>query len=524
MLKNMKVLPKLPNLPNLVKTLLLILVLISGCSISVYAEFISYLDASLKNETDYNVQNVKLSVSKKGSLLEILNQQVAPGQSQAIANFGMNFAGQLSQDLSISIHDSSSNKIGTCNIHIGVGSFFAKPDFTGSVCKLVDPKTADHLQVNPRYEIVDFVYKVTYTISKERNFSRIFVFGDSLSDNGNLYQRSVALSLIFPISPILPISPPYFEGRFTNGKVWVEHLSEKLNIPSSSLLNYAFAGASVEKDMLPVPNLSKQINTYLNWNRSGDPYALYIVWIGSNDFVRHLDKADSELIKIVLDGNESSIRRLILNGAKHILAPKLPDISLVPESYDRDATNGNNTYSARVEQLVKNYNIAYEQALNKLSEEFPDVNIMTFDVYNFMRNTKARANEYGFTKVKERCNLNTYWANELEVCDKPEEYVFWDGMHPSAKAHGILSGLIFDMIVKNNYKPNNKLTRLKALADEVVIRNRAAIKSLHKDLSDFNNGMLGSEYSGSGAAAVRGNFYGHFDGLRAVVDQGIPLY
>ena len=43
----------------------------------------------------------------------------------------------------------------------------------------------------------------------------IVVFGDSLSDNGNLYEI---------MKHQLPQSPPYYKGRFSNGPVWVEHL------------------------------------------------------------------------------------------------------------------------------------------------------------------------------------------------------------------------------------------------------------------------------------------------------------
>ncbi len=57
-------------------------------------------------------------------------------------------------------------------------------------------------------------------------FSRIVVLGDSLSDTGNFHQASGGI-------------PPYFNGRFSNGRVWVEYLAENLGLeldPSDNLL------------------------------------------------------------------------------------------------------------------------------------------------------------------------------------------------------------------------------------------------------------------------------------------------
>ena len=45
----------------------------------------------------------------------------------------------------------------------------------------------------------------------------LIVFGDSLSDNGNLYAAAGVPG------------PPYFEGRFSNGPTWVEVLAERLD-------------------------------------------------------------------------------------------------------------------------------------------------------------------------------------------------------------------------------------------------------------------------------------------------------
>ena len=69
----------------------------------------------------------------------------------------------------------------------------------------------------------------------------VVMFGDSLSDNGNLYEY---------MQRQLPQSPPYYEGRFADGPVWVERLVE-LYFPDDApvhLLDYAFGGAGISED------------------------------------------------------------------------------------------------------------------------------------------------------------------------------------------------------------------------------------------------------------------------------------
>src|SRR5215831_1356590 len=65
-------------------------------------------------------------------------------------------------------------------------------------------------------------------------FSRIVVFGDSLSDTGNFYSLT---------GNQLPPSP-YSNGRFSNGSLWVEYLADDLGMQVLQEDNYAVAGAT----------------------------------------------------------------------------------------------------------------------------------------------------------------------------------------------------------------------------------------------------------------------------------------
>ena len=51
-------------------------------------------------------------------------------------------------------------------------------------------------------------------------FQNVVVFGDSLSDQGNVFLHS---NETFPLEP-------YYKGRFSNRRVWVELLAEQLGV------------------------------------------------------------------------------------------------------------------------------------------------------------------------------------------------------------------------------------------------------------------------------------------------------
>ncbi|HIK54917.1 MAG TPA: hypothetical protein IGS37_07125 [Synechococcales cyanobacterium M55_K2018_004] len=81
-------------------------------------------------------------------------------------------------------------------------------------------------------------------------FNQLVIFGDSLTDPGNVYNVTRAANVLIPgVIPISPAVPPYdSKGRITNGdpsgdrrSIWVDFVSDKLNQtvkPSTELTFY----------------------------------------------------------------------------------------------------------------------------------------------------------------------------------------------------------------------------------------------------------------------------------------------
>ncbi len=113
-------------------------------------------------------------------------------------------------------------------------------------------------------------------------YSEIVVFGDSLSDTGNLFVDSGGVVT----------APPYFSGRFSNGPVWVEVLAGQLGLtaPAPSLAggtNYAFGGAETGPGLSSVdtPNVGRQIDSFVADRGAFVGDELIVVAAGSNDLL-----------------------------------------------------------------------------------------------------------------------------------------------------------------------------------------------------------------------------------------------
>src|SRR6476659_9041055 len=152
------------------------------------------------------------------------------------------------------------------------------------------------------------LFAATSSFGQAPAFSQVVVFGDSLSDTGNVRARTSAKSSGAIDYPSHTFN--YDNGRFTNDTdtdpsshtylgVWHEQLARTfLGLPAASNslgggLDYAFGGATtmngtheeVQETFLgdisiTIDDMGKQMDDYFAAHAI-DPNALYIVWGGS---------------------------------------------------------------------------------------------------------------------------------------------------------------------------------------------------------------------------------------------------
>lgn len=111
-------------------------------------------------------------------------------------------------------------------------------------------------------------------VSVPDHFSSFWVLGDSLSDPGNVFAATGGL---------VPTSPPYFEGRFSNGPIWAEFLTDAFAADGKPTGNFAFGGAKAIADADLVPDLELQALTLTAERGSFGARPLVSIWMGGND-------------------------------------------------------------------------------------------------------------------------------------------------------------------------------------------------------------------------------------------------
>ena len=256
-------------------------------------------------------------------------------------------------------------------------------------------------------------------------YSALYVFGDSLSDTGNVNVVTGGVPL-----------PPYATGRFSNGPVWVETFAANLGLTAVNSLsggtNYAFGGAPTGAPFTSSsPSLTVQATGMYLPSVGGvaDPNALYVVWGGGND----VRSGSGAVLSASVPNIVNIITTLAAAGATNFLVPNLPNIGLTPE-----AIAGGPATVAGATFLSVTFNGQLIAATAGLRSSL-GVNIIDVDVYSFLNNVIANAGALGITNTTGKCFSGTTGVGGPgTVCANPNEYVFWDGIHPTAAAHAML--------------------------------------------------------------------------------------
>jgi phospholipase/lecithinase/hemolysin len=271
-----------------------------------------------------------------------------------------------------------------------------------------------------------------------QNNDEIYVFGDSLSDIGNVFNTT---------GGIIPPNPTYFNGRFSNGPVWVEYLASDLGLELNLNNNFAYGGATTGSKNIGIaslPGLQQQINSFTSANQAGNPNALYVIWAGVNDYVDYFF-GDIPNPNQAVNNLSVAVTSLAAIGAKNFLVVNLPDLGKFP------VTGGNNQDSSLLSTFTNEHNSSLSANLNFLSEELsPNINIIPLDVNSLFNRIIADPGEFGFTNVTESCigDLSVVSINvpKQPVACVPDKFLFWDQIHPTTAAHQLIGELAFSAV------------------------------------------------------------------------------
>jgi phospholipase/lecithinase/hemolysin len=298
------------------------------------------------------------------------------------------------------------------------------------------------------------------------DYSNVYVFGDSLSDNGNL--RALA-------------PEQTYGDRFSNGPVAVEIVAGALGhvlTPSYHLVggttgnNFAIAGAkAIDEDgneATPDINLPTQVNAFLAINGGVAPSdALYIMLIGGNDIraareIRSatvfaatpeerqaIRKAANESLNVAVASEQAQLLKLIAAGAQNIIVSNAPDIGAIPETdliaagllanaQTKSQIRKANRFADVTTKLSTKYNRKLARKLAR-TEHQTGVDLIEYDLFSFLSDQVDNAEDYGYTNTDDACAYFLSAGGALNPeCDgyaTATGFLFFDEIHPTTKAH-----------------------------------------------------------------------------------------
>jgi outer membrane lipase/esterase len=276
----------------------------------------------------------------------------------------------------------------------------------------------------------------------QTSYSNLFIFGDSLSDTGNIAAATLGA---FP-DP----NQPYSAGRFSDGPVWVDYLAAGLNLPNGavpSLLggnNYAFGGALTGTDTFPPGLLAQLGGIHLTSpNAVGDPNALYVVVGGGNDMrdARTTFSTDSaadqlgrqEAANLAVGNIATVVVGLFNTGARHFLIANLPDLGTTPEAVNNNVVDASTDASQRFNDAISQLHTIGTQG---------GLDLRLLDLAGIGSFLQASAGALGITNTTEPC-AGFVGAVSNTPCSAS---LFSDDLHPSGFTHAVFGAAALSLV------------------------------------------------------------------------------
>ena len=239
----------------------------------------------------------------------------------------------------------------------------------------------------------------------------MIIFGDDNSDGG-----AGANGLFVITDGAEPPSPPYWEGRLTNGLIYSDWLYGFLGIPyNPTENNFAVAGATSG-----LPNITTglpdgllgQVQSYLEDHPSIASNCLSLLFAGGNNFlVPGIDPIT--VIPNALDELAQAVGLLANAGAQYIVISNIPSYGRAPFAQPlglRDILDFLSfTFNEKLVLLVDQLKLAH-----------PGITFFLVNSFEFQFGAILMPELFGFTNVTDPCLLNG------QICDTPDQYLYWD--------------------------------------------------------------------------------------------------
>jgi len=268
------------------------------------------------------------------------------------------------------------------------------------------------------------------TATTGSSFTALYVFGDSLSDTG----RNPAPA------------PAYYDGRYSNGPLWVEYLSAQLGLPYDAANNFAVSGSTTSNLLAQIAGLTPSANL-----QSG----LFSIVSGGNDFfdnapVLHVnDAAWGVVVTNAVMNLTNAVSALYAIGAREVMVGNLVNVGQTPAFLASPPGYGN-----YVDSKVALFNALLAPALTNVAQHNPGLRIYALNDNVAFSNLLSASATFGLT-VTTNGALEDPNLTDKSFTGPGADYLFWDSIHPTTKVDALTAAGAFQAVSAQLNLPHN---------------------------------------------------------------------
>ncbi|WOG97076.1 hypothetical protein DCAR_0416415 [Daucus carota subsp. sativus] len=310
----------------------------------------------------------------------------------------------------------------------------------------------------------------------------MFVFGDSLIDNGNNNNlASLAKANYYPYGIDFKGGPT---GRFSNGYTMVDEIADLLGLPlvpayseasTDDMLhgvNYASAAAGIlditgrnfvgripfNRQLENFEHSLTQIRARVGAENLAQQLSrcIFFVGMGSNDYLNNYLMPNyptknqyngPQFADLLVQQYTAQLTRLYTLGARKVIIAGLGLMGCIPSILSQSA---NDQCSEDVNQLVLPFNANTKTMINNLNTNLPGARITFIDIHNMIQDILANPGSYGFTVLDRGCcgigknNGQITCLPMQQPCSNRDQYVFWDAFHPTEAVNVLMARKAFN--------------------------------------------------------------------------------
>ncbi|XP_023763980.1 GDSL lipase isoform X1 [Lactuca sativa] len=315
-----------------------------------------------------------------------------------------------------------------------------------------------------------------------------FIFGDSLFDSGN--NNYIKTTPEFQAN-FWPYGESYFDppsGRFSNGRLIPDFIAEFAGLPlipayldpryhNNGFLygaNFASGGSGVlvETNAGFVVDLKTQLQYFYDLEKRfrkdlgglkaqqllSD--AVYLFGCGVNDYAVLLSNNQSshhhqQYVEMVIGNLTDVFKGILEKGGRKIGIATIPPLGCSPIAR---AQQLGNTCNEELNTLASLHNRALSKKMKELTKQFEGFMCANYDLSTALAKRMRNPSNYGTRSFKVGdtacCGSGPFRGifscggkrgiQEFELCDNPDDYVFFDAPHPSEAASRQFAQLFWD--------------------------------------------------------------------------------